>query len=568
MVEEAESEALTRSTALPVLAAESTSDCTIHVVSSAGGQDAAAEAKQLEGLPLLQQEPTEPSVALCIEASSASDVDDRDPPKHVVHKTVKFSDVVEYLGPEEDGSEDSDDDDHLRRVIVSSIIGNTLEWYDFLIYTFLGGVLTKLFFPHDNVYTQMLAFYGVFAAGFATRPLGALLFGLLSDRVSRRAALAASMGLMALPTALVGCLPTYQQVGVAAPVLLVLLRALQGLAVGGEFSATLVFLVEHAPPHARGLAGSWAFASVMIGVLVGSGVATGFSLALSETALLAWGWRVPFLLSLLGSGVGLYIRRRLRDPVAEEADEPHHPHPHHYTQQLTGQENGRSSSSSSSGISANSSTSNINSSSTSSSTSGSRRGSFRRMASGIAQVILLDFMNAAGFYLLVIFLPLYMQTFVLLPHATALAVHTSNMLLYLGLIPLGGWLSDKYGRTRVLLLPALCMAVGSYPLWCLFRLQRHAAAAWAAQAGLTVPMALFTGALPATLVALFTAECRCTGLSIGHNISMAAFGGTAPLAATALLRGTRDVASPAALLVVGAALSAGGALLLRRWKIR
>ncbi|KAG2439417.1 hypothetical protein HXX76_004774 [Chlamydomonas incerta] len=444
-------------------------------------------------------------------------------PQHQsTRKQVKFNDKVEYFPSD---SREEDEELHLRRVIASSIVGNTLEWYDFLIYTFLGGVITKLFFPHENVYAQMIAFYGVFAAGFATRPLGALVFGMISDRYSRKTALMLSIVVMSIPTALVGCLPTYQTAGLAAPLLLVLIRVLQGFAVGGEFTATMVFLVEHAPPHSRGLHGSWAFASVMVGVIVGSLVAMGFNLALSEAAMLAWGWRVPFLLSILGSGVGVYIRRHLRDPVSEEQDDHHHHH------------------------------------------GGGRRGPLRRVAGGILMVVLIDFMNALGFYLVVIFLPLYMQTFAHLSRRAALSVHTANMFLYLGIIPLGGWLSDKYGRSRVILLPALAMAAVAYPLWCLFK-TGNAGAAWFAQAALVVLMATFTGALPATFVALFPAEYRCTGLSIGHNLSMAAFGGTAPIMATGLLRGTGDIASPAALLIIAAAMTAAGALMLKRWRIR
>ncbi|KAG2502082.1 hypothetical protein HYH03_000574 [Edaphochlamys debaryana] len=444
------------------------------------------------------------------------------PPSAV--KQVRFDEKVEYLGPPGTVTED-EEALHLRRVIASSIVGNTLEWYDFLIYIYLGNVISQLFFPKSNVYAQMIAFYGVFAAGFATRPLGALVFGIISDRYSRKNALMLSIVVMSVPTALVGCLPTYDQVGLAAPLLLVLIRVLQGFAVGGEFTSTMVFLVEHAPPHCRGLHGSWAFASVMVGVIVGSLVAMSFNLALSEQAMLAWGWRVPFLISILGSAVGVYIRRHLRDPVTEEEEDQHHHGGH------------------------------------------SRRGPLRRVSAGIAQVVLLDFMNALGFYLVVIFLPLYLQHFARQSRGAALTIHTLNMFLYLGLIPLGGWLSDKYGRMRVILLPALGMALTAYPLWALFK-TGNMFACWFAQAAMVALMATFTGALPATFVALFPSEYRCTGLSIGHNLSMAAFGGTAPIMATGLLQGTGDAASPSALLIIGAALTAVGALLLRRFRIR
>ncbi|MEW5303631.1 MAG: hypothetical protein WDW36_006304 [Sanguina aurantia] len=426
------------------------------------------------------------------------------------------------------------DPGHMRRVILSSIIGNTLEWYDFLVFSTFGDVISRLFFPPTNVYSRLLAFYGIFAAGFLTRPLGALVFGYIGDRYGRKSALVLSIYVMSIPTMLVGCLPTYRMAGMAAPLLLVLIRVAQGFAVGGEFTATMVFLVEHAPPEHRGLHGSWAFASVMTGVITGSLVATAFNVALTEEQLLSWGWRVALPhLHLRGwrgrvhppAPAGAHVQKMpALEPELDESND-HAPPP-----------------------------------------GGLLRNERARLLAAIGTVFVLDLMNAIGFYLTVIFLPTYFQDFVGLSRGPALIINTSNMLVYMVQIPVGGWLSDKYGRRNMILGPALLMAVAAYPLWTLFR-SGSAAGAWFVQICLVLIMATYTGGLPATFSSLFASGSRCTGLSLGHNLSMTVFGGTAPLLATGLLKGTGDLASPAALLIIAASLTCVGALLLRKFGI-
>ncbi|KAJ9519982.1 hypothetical protein QJQ45_014714 [Haematococcus lacustris] len=408
---------------------------------------------------------------------------------------------------------------YLLRVLASSIIGNALEWYDFLVYIYLGNVISRLFFPPSNTTARLLAYYGVFAAGFLTRPLGAAIFGRIGDKYGRKTALTLSIYIMSIPTALVGCLPTFNQArpaGLAAPVLLVLLRVLQGLAVGGEFTSTMVFLVEAAPPGRQGLYGSAGFFSVMVGVITGSLVAMTFNLALTDEHLYSWGWRVPFLVSILGSGVGIFIRKHLKEPPGLESHK-HSPD----------------------------------------------RSGVRQVLMATFTVFMIDFLTAVGFYLVVIFLPLYFQEFAGLSRKTALVIHTANMALYMAVTPLGGWLFDRYGRMPVLLGPCLFLAAAAWPLWMVFKMH-NAALAWLAQAVMSVAMGLFNGALPAAFIPLFAPGTRCTGVSVGHNLSMAAFGGTAPLMATGLLSATHDIASPAALMAAAACLSVAGLALMRR----
>jgi MHS family proline/betaine transporter-like MFS transporter len=205
----------------------------------------------------------------------------------------------------------------LRKTVLAGAIGNVLEWYDFALYGYFAPVFSVLFFPSSDPSSSLMAAFGVFAIGFLARPLGALLFGYLGDTRGRREALAWSIILMALPTCLVGLLPTYAQIGIAAPIALMALRFLQGLSVGGEFTGSVTFLVEHAAPHERGYIGSWAGFSAQIGALLGSSVGTLAATNLTQESLHAWGWRVPFIAgSVIAVAGWSRSRRHLKNSVA------------------------------------------------------------------------------------------------------------------------------------------------------------------------------------------------------------------------------------------------------------
>src|SRR5215470_10457800 len=177
-----------------------------------------------------------------------------------------------------------------RRTILAGIAGNVMEWYDFTVYGYFASIIGAQFFPSDNRLSSLIASFGVFAAGFLMRPIGSLVFGHIGDRVGRKAALTMSVSAMAVPTFLIGLLPTYQQVGVAAPVALTLLRLMQGLSVGGEYTTSFIFLVEQAQPERRGLLGSWGPFGVAGGLLLGSGIGTLLSASLDPQAVAHWGW--------------------------------------------------------------------------------------------------------------------------------------------------------------------------------------------------------------------------------------------------------------------------------------
>jgi MHS family proline/betaine transporter-like MFS transporter len=196
----------------------------------------------------------------------------------------------------------------MKKTLLAGAIGNVLEWYDFALYGYFAPVLASLLFPSDSRSLSLISAFGVFTVGFLARPLGAMLFGYWGDTLGRRHALAWSILLMAVPTCLVGLLPTYGTIGVLAPIALTLCRFLQGLSVGGEFTGSATFLVEHAAASQRGYVGSWAGFSAQIGALLGSGVGALIASSLTEEALHQWGWRIPFVRGGLIAVAGWYVR--------------------------------------------------------------------------------------------------------------------------------------------------------------------------------------------------------------------------------------------------------------------
>lgn len=408
----------------------------------------------------------------------------------------------------------------MKRVIISCMIGNALEWYDFVIYGYFADIIGRLFFPTSDAAARLMMTFGIFAAGFLTRPLGAVLFGHLGDRFSRKSALLISIYVMAIPTALIGCIPPYAMIGLWAPLLLTFLRVLQGIAIGGEFTGSMVFMIEHAQDRNRGLAGSWATFSLIAGVVVGSLVATCTLSVLETPQLESWGWRLPFILSLLGSFLGTYMRQHLSDPQTYVAFK--NKHKKHATP---------------------------------------LKDLFQHHKAKVGLVMLVDFMNAVGFFFLVIFFPTFFKTFLHIDAQTAQSIHTANMLVFGVMTLVGGHLSDLYGRKPFMKYPALFFLIATYPLWNLCQPgDAHTAAM--VQTTMVVVMGLFFGALPATLSEIFPTSVRFSGLSIGHNLSMALFGGTAPMVATHLINTTQDLASPAYWLMGMALLTLGSVPLL------
>ena len=401
------------------------------------------------------------------------------------------------------------------RLIFSCVIGNALEWYDFIIYGYFAPILGQLFFPSGDRYSQLMCSFGALAAGFIARPLGAMLFGHIGDKSSRLIVLMLSIYIMSIPTTLIGCLPTYQQIGLLAPLLLTMLRIMQGLAIGGEFTGSMVFLIEHASKHNRGFFGSWATCSAIVGIIVGSTIVTIIMHIFTPEQVRIFGWRIAFILSMFGCAIGIYVRRHLKDEKESL----------------------------------------INKTKKSSPSFIPIKELFNKHLDKILIVFMLDALTAVGFFTLVIFLPSYFREYLGIPDVVTQYLNTTNMIIFAIMTLLGGKIADKIGYKNSLLYPCVAFVFISYPIFSLFQ-TGGIFSVFIGQTILISIMGLFYGGIPITLFEMFPLEIRCSGISIAHNISMALMGGTAPLIATYIIKQTdHNLLSPSYMLIFAAILS-------------
>lgn len=401
----------------------------------------------------------------------------------------------------------------MKRSTIGGAVGNVLEWYDFGVFGYFAPIIGAHFFPSGDKMASLINTFGVFAAGYMMRPIGGMIFGHIGDRMGRKKALMLSVAMMALPTTLLGLLPTHAQIGVAASVLLVLLRLVQGLSVGGELIGSISFVTESAPPERRGFVGSWTLFTAAGGIMLGSAVATLLHGFLSDTALHSWGWRVPFICGIIIGFVGLWMRRGLVETgefqkVKEAGEIDRNP------------------------VAA----------------------ALKSSPGAILHVASLVVLMGGGFYILFVWWPTYLTKIVQPPIPHALAVNTIGMLFLMALTPVGGWLSDKFGRRPVLLIATAGILVAAYPL---FYLTDHGAffSALGAQMIFALFMSSALGPMPATMVELFPTRTRYSGVAVGYNISLAVFGGTSPLVATWLISKTGDITAPAYYVMAMAVIS-------------
>ena len=407
-------------------------------------------------------------------------------------------------------------DKHFWKVLTSSMIGNALEWYDFMLYGYCAAILGKLFFPAHDAFSSLLATYSVFFIGFIMRPLGGLLFGYLGDRIGRKRSLIWSIYCMAIPTTLIGLLPTYESIGWIAPVILTFLRLLQGISMGGEFTGSIVFVVEHADPKHRGFWGSWTTCSAAIGVLLGSLVCVLIGTFLTESEVIRWGWRVPFILSVSGSMIGAFVRRRLQETEAFKRNK----------------------------------------------TSKFRwKDFFVHHSTAFLQLICIEVVVAVGFFTICLFVVNYLQNFIGVSYYYATLVNTVATVFFALSIPIAGYCSDLWGRKPILKCASAALMLVAVPAF--FGLSSgNMYWIFIAQITLNVVFGVYFAVLPATIVELFPANVRCLGVSLAHNITMMIFGGTAPTLAVffiqhTMLCGAKDFALivPGVYLAIAACIS-------------
>ncbi len=405
----------------------------------------------------------------------------------------------------------------VRKNVVASMVGNVLEWYDFAIYGFVAPILGRKFFPADDAVASLLAAFGVFAVGCAARPLGGAIFGHIGDKVGRKPALLISVATMGLATFSIGILPDHFQLGATATVLLVVLRIAQGLSVGGEFTGSVVFVGEHAPAARRGYFASWPQFGCDGGFLLGSAVGATTSSVLGQAAMNSWGWRVPFLLGGAIAVVGGVLRRHMTEPPGlAEAERTKAP------------------------------------------VLVALRGHWRAML----RMICLILPGSVGFYTLFVYVASYLSETEHFTTAQALDINTVNLLFMMALTLPFAYLSDRIGRRPMLVLFSSGMFLLSWPFWWLIH-QGNFGSVLAGELGFGMLLAMGFAVLPATMIELFPAQVRSSGVSVGYNLCLGLFGGTAPLLAAFLVERTGDSFAPAYYLMAVALVSLGAVVGLR-----
>jgi MHS family proline/betaine transporter-like MFS transporter len=404
-------------------------------------------------------------------------------------------------------------------MLLGAGFGNFIEWYDFAAYGFVAVFIGRVFFPNADEVAQLLSSFAVFGVSFFVRPLGALFFGPLCDRIGRKRVLVIVLTIMAITTFAIGALPGYAQIGILAPTLLVILRCVQGFSAGGEFGTNTTFIAEHAAPSSRGLSASLVPASATSGVLVGGLVVFALESSIGAAAMEDWGWRIPFLIAGPLGLIGLYIRLALEDT------------PEFHRLEASGAVE----------------------------TKPLRAVLAHKRGLGITAAITV--LYGVSYYFLVTYLSTFLSRIVGFTSTQALLIVLLGGVVALITFPIAGALSDRIGRRRVLMTSAMAHILFGVPLFLLIG-TGNLFAAVAGTCILALIMAPFVAVSISTMAELFPAPVRATGISLGFNIPIAAFGGLAPFVATFLIERTQMTFAPAIYLIVAAAVSAVGLLFL------
>ena len=411
-----------------------------------------------------------------------------------------------------------------RKVVISGMLGNGLEWYDYALYGHMSIVFSQLFFPAGDSGKNLILTLLIFAAGFVSRPLGAIFFGRIGDKFGRKKALTMSMMMMAIPTGCIGLLPTYEAIGIAAPILLTVIRILQGLSLGGAYSGSISYVVEHAPPDQRSAIGSVIKLSLVIGFLFGSVVSTLMAAMLSEADFYSWGWRLPFFLGVGIGVVGFYIRNHGEEsPVYEKA-----------------KKDGTLSKS-------------------------PVKDTFTKYPLKMLQAFMAYIFVTIPFYIIAIYMIAYTKRHLGLSEDDALLINSLAMATMLITVYPAARLADKIGRRPVLLMAIVAMLLLAFPAFELMQAGTFMAVL-GGQVILAMILGWYLGPIPASVVEMVPTSSRYTGMSLADNLC-AILGGFTPSVAEYMIRETGSNMSIVWLLIgAGVASFISITLYKDRWR--
>lgn len=410
------------------------------------------------------------------------------------------------------------DQETVKKAALAAGLGNFIEWFDYGSYSYFAVVISQVFFPAGDRSIQLLQTYAVFALSFLLRPVGAVVWGHLGDRFGRRWALSLSILIMTGATFLIGLLPDYAAIGVAAPTLLLLMRAIQGFSASGEYAGASTFLAEYAPAHRRGIYVSLVPASTAGGLLAGALSAFSLSALFSDSFMHAWGWRLPFLIALPFGLVAWYIRTHLEDsPAYQEMQDKMAKKAGEQPKQpvLT---------------------------------------LIRRYKVKVLVAFGVSCLNAVGFYIVLTYLPAYLEEEVKLSAATSTGITAVTLIGYIVLIFAMGHLSDRFGRKRMLVTACLAFIVLSAPAFMLLG-TGSILLILAVEFVMCAVLTINDGTLASFLTETFPTEVRYSGFALSFNTANALFGGTAPMICTGLIHYTGSSLAPAWYLIAVAVMA-------------
>lgn len=411
------------------------------------------------------------------------------------------------------------DSDVAKKAVVATAMGNAMEWFDFGIYSYLIGIISVVFFSGVDTEYQIIFSFGTFAAAFLVRPIGGIVFGRLGDKLGRKKILAITLIMMALATLSIGFIPSYETIGIAAPLLLLLARFVQGFSTGGEYSGAMTFIAESTSDKRRGFMASGLEVGTLAGYIAGAGLVTLMTYLLGQEAMEAWGWRIPFFIAGPLGFIGLYLRNHIEETPAfakmEEMKEASEEEAQDKSVSLK------------------------------------EMLIYHRKPLMIA-IILVFFYNVID-YTVLTYMPSFLSDTLGYGNTKGLMLILIVMFIMIPIVLIMGHFGDKLGNKRVIIASLIGVVVLSIPAFYLIMSGNN----WAVFFGLlivAVLLSMLQGTMPSQLPSLFFTEVRYTGLSVTYNVSASLFGGTAPLLIAWLIQFTGTNFAPAYYIIFAAVI--------------